>query len=110
MKKDNEEMKYRLIELESTNASYKLVADERMRLQVALNEVSQEKNKLQSEVNTMQQELLRLRSKVEKFEEVETIEKTKSEIKPLSKVDVKKETKTVKSKSVDSKSSVGTFW
>ena len=109
IKKDNFEMKSKLMELESNNASYKIVADDRMRLQVALNEVSQEKNKLQSEVNTMQQELLRLRSKVEKFEKVETVETTKSEIKPLSKVDVKKETKTVKSKSVDSKSSVGTF-
>ena len=99
---DNRRLEFRISELESVASSHKNLADERTRLQVALNEISQEKNKLVSDFNSLQQEVLRLRSKADQFDKLKVESKTTP-------VENKKEIKQSKSKTVENKSSTGTF-
>lgn len=67
---ENRELKSKVSQLESASANYKVVHEDKSRLQVALTENSQEKNKLQSSLNDVTQELTRLRNQVNEIPEL----------------------------------------
>lgn len=82
---DNRRLEFRISELEAVASSHKNLADERTRIQIALNETSQEKNKLQAEFNAAQQELMRLRAKSQDNAPVEPPKVEKKTKKPAPK-------------------------
>lgn len=59
---ENKALIERINELTSLTSSYKIVSEDKGRLQVSLNETSQTNNQLQSQLNDAQQELTRLRA------------------------------------------------
>jgi chromosome segregation ATPase len=95
----NRELQNKVNELESVTSSYKTLADERSRLQIALNETSQKLNKVEGEFNAVQQELLRLRAKSNELDKLKVSLNTPAETPKVEK----------KTKKVTALKSAGTF-
>ncbi len=105
---ENRELKSRVEQLQALTSSYKNVADDKSRLQSALNENSQVTNSMVSELNDTKQELVRLKNQVS---EIAVLRKENADMKKTIESAEQKDVVVIKSqtKKQSVKATAGTF-